>query len=134
MFNPFPELLTFSLLAPFIVRTALGFVFMRLGLHILTTDRHLWEHSIKEISGFNWRWSVYVFGAVEVATGVLLILGLYTQIAAIVVAVASLKFLILSHFWKLPEREGRLFYFLAFAASLSLLFSGAGFFAIDLPL
>lgn len=134
MFNPFPELLTFSLMAPFFVRTALGFIFLRLGTHTMTSERHAWEHFSKEIAGFSWKWGVYVFGAAEIIFGIMLVLGVYTQIAALITALMSLKILILSHFWKLPMRETSLFYFLALAASLSLVFSGAGFFALDLPL
>lgn len=64
--------------------------------------------------------------AVSLIAGMLVFVGLFTQPAALVLAVISLA--------RVRDKDDRLLYLLLFAMALSLLFSGAGFFAFDLPL
>lgn len=72
--------------------------------------------------------------AVWFVFGVLMIVGLFTQIDAIVLGLVSLG----SIFGKMKNgsfaKESKTFYFVIFIICLSLLFSGAGFLAFDLPL
>ncbi len=134
MFNPFPELLIYSLLAPFVIRTALGFIFVRLGANVFTVERHAFQNIFKEMKLGSGLEVLYILGAIEVIGGALLILGFYTQLAAVALAVLSFIFVITSHFGRHFGKETMLFNFLMFAGCVSLLFSGAGFFALDLPL
>jgi uncharacterized membrane protein YphA (DoxX/SURF4 family) len=79
----------------------------------------------------------YYFLLLAIAVS-LLFLGLYTQIAALVVTLASLLAVIIKIRVRLAEHQslsqGVEYYFLLLAIAVSLLFLGAGAFAIDLPL
>ena len=134
MLNPFPELLTWSLLAPFILRIALGFLFINLGYLKLTSEKNRWVLSfetlkLKPPSSF-----VKLLASLEIGGGALLIFGLYTQIAALVLAAITFGELYIEYKEESLLKRNLAFYLLLFAISLSLLFSGAGFFAFDLPL
>ncbi len=98
MLSIFPALLNYSFIAPFILRLTLG------GILIYQTEK-------------NFR------GLVGALAGLLILLGLYTQVAAMVVIVTTLV--------SQQSKEQRI---LMIAIALSLLLSGAGFKAFDLPL
>jgi uncharacterized membrane protein YphA (DoxX/SURF4 family) len=106
MLNIFPDLLAWGLLAPFLLRVVLGGMFFFDGVRAL-------------------RACMYPKGALQTTTGVLLVIGLFTQIAALAALAFSVHTL-----WKRRSRTA----LLACAISLSLLVSGAGAFAFDLPL
>ncbi|GMQ95358.1 MAG: hypothetical protein BMS9Abin13_471 [Patescibacteria group bacterium] len=134
MLNVFPDLLTYSLLAPFLIRISLGLIFIYFAYLKFSTERErktlFFEHiGLKPGIIFVW-----IVGAVELIAGVLLVVGLYTQIAALAAtALMSAAVVIkLRHKNALPNDAA--FYILLSIASLSIIFSGAGFFAIDLPL
>jgi hypothetical protein len=116
MLNPFPVLF----LAPFtyfLLRVVLGFICLRIAHHIFKTESA--SHKKK------------AFGALLGGAGVLLILGLYTQIAAILsLILSSLGFMRSSAFPGLTRTS------LAFmiVTSFSLFITGAGPFAFDIPL
>jgi uncharacterized membrane protein YphA (DoxX/SURF4 family) len=119
MLNPFPQLLVYSTMAPLILRIVLGLIFVDLGWIKLRTRRL----SLPSL-----------LGLLEVIGAIMLIVGFYTQIAA-------LGFLILTGIelyieWKdAAVLKGDLvFYILLFAISLSLLLTGAGAYAKDIPL
>ncbi len=134
MLSIFPELLVYFLFAPFILRLGLGFIFVRFGGLALSSDKH----RLMEVFG-NAHLNPPIFfatilGAIELLAGLSLILGLYTQIGALVAGAISL-ILLISKFWGKPfGTEGALFDFILLSISLSLMFSGAGFLAFDLPL
>lgn len=79
-------------------------------------------------------WIVWVAVVIEAAIALALFAGLYTQPAAILAAIASLKFA----YWSTrapafaPLARGTCF--LLLVISLSLIITGAGAFAFDLPL
>ncbi len=134
MLSIFPELLVYSLFAPFILRLGLGFVFIRFGGLALSSDRHRLTDSFESahlnFPGF----FAAILGIIELLVGLSLILGLYTQIGALVAGAISL-ILLISKLWGKPfGTEGALFDFVLLSISLSLMFSGAGFLAFDLPL
>jgi uncharacterized membrane protein YphA (DoxX/SURF4 family) len=119
MLNPFPELLVYSTLAPFILRVVLGLIFLDLGASKLKTRK------------FNLSTAL---GALQILGAVMLFIGFYTQIAA-------LGFVILTGIelyieWKDAQvlKGDLVFYVLLFAISLSLLLTGAGAYAKDIPL
>lgn len=119
MLNVFPDLLAFGLFAPLILRAAVGFVFVRFGLS-----------KISNYSAANKR----ILGIIEVIIGGSLIAGFYTQISALAAAIILVGALKIKH--KNPEQIKSSFGFLLllFVISISLLVSGAGLFAFDLPL
>jgi uncharacterized membrane protein YphA (DoxX/SURF4 family) len=132
--NPFPDLLTYSLLAPFILRVVVGFIFIDLGKLSLQSERKNWIISFKTLGLPGPEISVKIFGGLQLGAGVMLLIGFYTQIAALILA---LLVLIEGYIeYKDPSiiKRNLVFYVLLFAILLSLLLSGAGAFAIDLPL
>ena len=134
MLNTFPTLLSFGLIAPLILRVTLGVALI--GIGILTT------HSKKDSFTRYFtsqkfplpKISPIIFGVTEIISGILLILGLSTQIVSIVAV-----FLLLN-VYSFESQDDRVLpyspvlYLILSIIALSLLFSGAGFLAIDLPL
>lgn len=111
----FPGLLTFQLVAPFLLRLVVGFFILSIG----------WDRYKKPYK------SACIIYAVA---GILLILGLYTQIAAIL-ALIVLKF----DFYMDKKnghvsREKFILQVVVNIIVISLLFTGPGFLAFDLPL
>ncbi len=134
MLNPFPELLTYALLAPVFLRCITGFFFIYFGWNKLTKER---EHRLNFFESVNLRPAgVYLtlLGILQIVVGIFLIVGLGTQIAAIIVAIITfISYIIkLRQPSMLPSSLG--IYALLFFIAISLLFSGAGIPAIDLPL
>ncbi len=113
----FPSLLTYAMVGTFILRLALGLSLCRLGYQLLAqkSQQTPWTKAL---------------GSTTLVAGVLLTIGLYTQVAvivAIILALISIKFK--------SQRENNLnFSLLLITISLALLFLGPGIFAIDLPL
>ena len=94
--------------------------------------------SVRFPGGVHGAWIAWFALIIELAIGGMLLVGLYTQWAAILAALSSLKALSFHRFW--PE-EGRAVFpissgtaFLLFVISLSLLVTGAGAHAFDIPL
>jgi uncharacterized membrane protein YphA (DoxX/SURF4 family) len=134
MLNPFPELLTFSLLGPFILRVTIGFILFNLGYLKLTREKTRW-HTTFETLGLKpesgWTKS---FGVLEILGGLALIAGFYTQIAALIFVIITFIELYIEQKESSILARNAAFYLLLFVIALSLLFTGAGFFAFDLPL
>jgi uncharacterized membrane protein YphA (DoxX/SURF4 family) len=118
----FPSLLTYQQIAPLLIRLVLGITLAYFG----------YEKTMRrgESSGSN---SV-IYGVVEVVIALFLVIGLFTQLAALlnaIILVIKLGF---------KAREGKLlsdginYYILLLVMSISLMFTGAGFLAFDLPL
>jgi uncharacterized membrane protein YphA (DoxX/SURF4 family) len=134
MLNPFPELLTYGLLAPFILRLVLGYLFINLGYLKLTSEKNRWLISLETLRLKPAILFVKIFALIEIAGGVMLVLGAYTQIAALVLALLTFAELYVEYKEESLLKRNLVFYLLIFAISISLLFSGAGFFAFDLPI
>lgn len=120
MLNPFPDLLTYILLSPLLLRVAVGIFLIRTQHNALRFPKNPQER---------------VIAVVSTLAGIMLVVGFYTQIAALVTI-----FLTAYMFWK-KMRTGELFpasekwvSVFVIVIALSLLFSGAGGFAIDIPL
>ncbi|MCI0619661.1 DoxX family protein [Candidatus Wolfebacteria bacterium] len=135
MLSVFPQLLTFSLIAPFILRVAVGFAFIALGASHFGKGVPDVREELMRV--FPWAGSLVVFlGVAELILGILLVVGLWTQVAALLAGIGSLKLAFLKHRFAFravaPFSIG--VYILLAIMSLSLLLTGAGFFAFDLPL
>jgi len=130
--TPFPELLTFGILAPTLLRVAAALVFVYLAYH------HYKDRNDRAARAFpilgDAMWVVWAAVVIEVATAAGLFFGYYTQYAALVGAAIALKQLVWSgsyqRFFILPRSTAILLLVIA----LSLLVTGAGAFAFDLPL
>jgi len=113
MVSLFPDLLTFALFAPFVIRLFLGVYFIVWG----------WKTTQKTgESAMRWK----IIGFIGLISGVFVVVGFATQAVAIVLAAFSL--------YLARHATNRMPYILLLRMAISLLFSGAGFLAFDLPL
>lgn len=132
MLNIFP----IQFLAPFaymILRIGIGFVLFVLGV------RHL-RNRFTLRDAFTFRFFPYglfftwYLAIVEMVVGIMYLLGLFTQIAAIITILMSLKFLIMHRKFSHPLVPSRLTYFFILIVSVSLLITGGGVLGFDLPI
>jgi len=117
MVNIFPDLLTFSLLAPFIIRLFLGFYFIVWGW------RTVQHKDTEQQPGARLKQAL---GFIGLTGGLFVLAGVFVQVAVLVL-LGLLAYL-------LKTSRNHLPYILLLGMALSLLFSGAGFLAFDLPL
>lgn len=129
--NTFPELLTFGVLSAFILRLVLGFIAIDLGYLKLGKEKNKWQSLFETIHFHPSKYFVKILAFIEIAGGLMLLFGAYTQIVGIVFALAFFCEAILEYREDSLEVRGFPFYILMFAISLSLIFSGAGAFALD---
>ena len=135
MLSIFPDLFTYSFLATFVLRFTLGAIFVWFAYAKYFHERkeriaffeHLNLHPAK----------IYflVITGIEFLAGVMLIVGIYTQIAALAIAILMTLATILKI--KKPStlpRNTAEFYILLAVVALVLMFIGPGAFAFDLPL
>jgi uncharacterized membrane protein YphA (DoxX/SURF4 family) len=118
----FPYLLSYQQLAPFLIRIVLGVTLAYFGYHKILGKG--------QSSGSN----SAVYGWIEIVIAVFLVIGLWTQLAAMLNAVI----LVIKLGWKIKEKkfltDGINYYILLLVMAISLIFTGAGAFAIDYPL
>ena len=134
MLNPFPDLLVFGLVAPFILRVTIGVLFVLLGFAHITKEREALLMSFTARWGSLGTFFVWYLAFFEIIVGLFLIIGFLTQIAAIAGAITAAQILWFRRQFREFAKYPTAFYILLLATSLSLLFSGAGFLAFDLPL
>lgn len=134
MLNPFPDLLTYSMLAPFILRLITGLIFIDLGVLAFKNEKERWIISLSTIKIPNPKLAVKILGGIEIAGGIMLLLGFYTQIAALVLSLLTFAEGYIEYKDPAILKRNFVFYIMLLAITLSLLLSGAGAFAIDLPL
>ncbi|MDB5194709.1 MAG: hypothetical protein JWN50_723 [Parcubacteria group bacterium] len=134
MLNTFPSLLSYSWYAPFILRVVLGIILIDVGSLKFRGERADWVKAFDAYKIRPAKFFVSLFALFEIVGGALLLIGLYTQTAA-------LAFVVLSGIEFYTEytegnilRRDIVFYALVFAIALSLLLTGAGAYAKDLPL
>ena len=129
----FPQLLDWQFFGPLFLRLALGFIFLAHGYQKLAGDKSGLAGYLKSLRfkpGKFWAWLVI---CIEFFGGILLIVGLWTQLAALILAIEFLVILIWVQRGK-PFIGGREFDFLIFMALFALLVLGPGALAFDLPL
>ncbi len=120
MLSIFPNLLSYNQLSPFLIRITIGIIMVYWAYSSFRTgDRDVKKMPIKVAEGM---------------AGLLLIIGLFTQVAALIVSID----LLIRIFDKIMKKSfltnGVNYYFIMLIMTISLLFIGAGLFAIDLPL
>jgi uncharacterized membrane protein YphA (DoxX/SURF4 family) len=132
MLNPFPDLLVFGFFAPTLIRIFVALVFLA-SAYMLYVRRDELSTTPFAVIGRG-AWIIWVALFINLAVGAMLFAGYYTQIAALVGALLSIKGLV----W--GKRYGRFFvlcridYLFVLVMCLSLLLTGAGALAFDLPL
>ncbi len=132
MLNPFP-IQFLALLAYLLLRLAAGSVLLVLGVRHFKQRESLYKALTLPLFPFG-KVITSFFIITELVVGGLFILGLHTQIAALLLMAMSLKMLFLRKRFSHPALPGRLFYLLLFGISCSLFITGAGALAFDLPL
>lgn len=125
MLSIFPSLLAFEGFSPLILRLTLGAIFLfwaykRLSPRIKSKN----FKDTKQVAA----------GVIEALTGLSLVLGIFTQIGALVSAIVLGWQLIQKMQKKSFLTDGVNYYLILFVISISLLITGAGFIAFDLPL
>jgi len=133
--NTFPELLALEHLAPFILRVTLGVIMINIGYLKWKGEFPRWK-IFAEALGFTRNRAAFIkgIGVLEYVSGVALIIGLYTQLASLLLVILSGIELYAEHKESALVKRDIVFYILIFSIALSLLFSGAGAFSLDLPL
>ena len=134
MLNPFPELLMYSFFAPLVLRVVLGLIFLDLGVLKFRGERERWLASFEALRLRPADFFLTLYGLLQIAGGIMLIIGFWTQVAALAFVIFTGIELYVE--WQAREilKRDMVFYLLAFVISLSLLLSGAGAYAIDIPL
>lgn len=120
MLSLFPSLLSWSQLSPFFIRLVLGLVFI------------FWAY--KSFKNKSLSTPEKVFGYLEAIAGILLIIGLWVQGAALFACIKLIVCLIGKIRRKQFLTDGINYYALLLVMAISLLLTGAGFFGFDLPL
>ncbi len=130
----FPDLLTFWLFAPFLLRTAVGLIFIYFGISKIWKEKDRKINFFKKIgfgTGIIFFWTVSIL---EIIGGLYLVLGLFTQPTALVLSLVVIG-AIYSKIRHPESLDNTLeFFILLLIVLLSLIFLGPGFWAIDLPL
>ena len=86
MLNSFPDLLDYARLAPLILRVVAGLIFIDLGILVFKNEKERWLASLSFLKIPKPQLALKIIGCLEIAGGIMLILGFYTQIAALVLA------------------------------------------------
>jgi uncharacterized membrane protein YphA (DoxX/SURF4 family) len=118
MLSLFPSLLSFGVIAPFLLRVVLAIVVLHFAyVHVQKKHR-----------------TAIIFGIIQGISGLLLVLGLFTQVAALVLVIIFGLLMVKQIINKAFLSDGVNYYLLLFIIALSLMLSGPGAFAFDYPL
>lgn len=132
MLNPFPDLLTYSFFAPTILRFAAACMFAYGAYFFWTHQKHIEQRRFPLIGHSPWIGGLAAVAHALIAA--MLIFGYYTQFAALAGALGALKGVFLVDRYRDIFPLSRAAYFLLLCVLLSLLLTGAGALAKDLPL
>jgi len=124
----------YSFLAPFILRVVVGLIFLNLGYLKFRGERERWLVSFQTLGLYPADLFLSLYALLQIIGGLLLLAGLWTQIAALAFIIFTGIELYIE--WQAREilKRDIVFYLLIFTISFSLLLTGAGAFAIDIPL
>jgi uncharacterized membrane protein YphA (DoxX/SURF4 family) len=133
MLNIFPDLLSFALLAPFILRLTVGITFMYISFFVIYNNRinffeYYKKHHYPLPIVLTW-----FFGILNLIVGLFLVVGFLTQVVVLIAIYLLVSLYLCDQEIKTFEFQ-KSFYILLGIVCLSLLFLGAGAFAVDIPL
>ncbi|MSR70595.1 hypothetical protein EXS62_00980 [Candidatus Kaiserbacteria bacterium] len=132
MLNPFPDLLVFSFFGPTLIRVAVALAFFYIA-YGQSMRRHEIAQMEFPVVGRSARITA-LSAAFFVLVGGMLFLGYHTQVAAILALLGLIKCLVLTKWYPRLMPIDRTALVLLIVMCLSLLISGAGAYAFDLPL
>jgi uncharacterized membrane protein YphA (DoxX/SURF4 family) len=133
MLSLFPQLLFLTPLAITLLRVVAGLLAITIAWQSIE-KRHIMSHMRLPIVGHSPEWLIWAACMLYAVIGGLLVVGAWTQIAALLATLAALKMTVVSRVWPQFVAFHTMTYVLLFVISLSLIFMGAGAFAFDLPL
>jgi uncharacterized membrane protein YphA (DoxX/SURF4 family) len=122
------------MLSPFILRVVLGLIIINLGSLKLGKENSAWQKLFETINFHPAKIFVKVLAFIEIIGGLMLLVGSYTQLSAMVFTLLFFCEAVLEYRDPQLEKRNLTFYILMFAIALSLIFLGAGAFAFDMPL
>jgi uncharacterized membrane protein YphA (DoxX/SURF4 family) len=120
MLSAFPTFLSYNQLSPFLIRLVLGFIFV------------FWAY--RALRNVGAKMDQKAIGIIEGVAGILLVIGLWTQVAALVVFVDLVIRLVERIMKKAFLTDGVNYYLVLLVMAISLMVTGAGWIAFDLPL
>jgi len=133
MLNTFPTLLSFAILAPFILRVTLAIVFIYISYFLIYQNRQSFfefykKHKYPLPSILTW-----FFGILNLLVGLFFLIGFLTQITSLI-AIYLLGSLYLCDKEIKSFEFQKSFYLIVGVVCLVMIFLGAGAFAVDIPL
>lgn len=135
MLNPLPDLLYLAILAPFILRVAVGLFFLERGyVNLMREKREEMASELRVSWGSLGTFFIWYLGIFQVLVGLSLVLGYLTQIGAIIGFLIMMKLYLLRNKYPVIAPYAGVLYLIVAAVCLSLIITGAGGIAIDLPL
>ena len=133
MLNPFPELLSFAIFAPFILRLILGIVFIYISYFVIYKNRQDFFDFYRKNKYPVPTILTWFFGSLNLIVGMFFVVGFLTQIISLFAIYLLVSLYLCDKDIKAFEFQ-KIFYVLAISVSFCMLFLGAGIFAVDLPL
>lgn len=133
MFNTFPDLLAFSFFAPVFLRLALGIPFILLGYRTLFKNHEILANYFSKRNLPLAKILATKVGLIELITGILITIGLLTQISVLLTICLSVLLINIEE-KKIRLNQSNAMFYVFIGISLALLFTGAGVFAFDIPL
>lgn len=127
MLNIFWQFLAFSMIGATILRLAVATSLLILGYKTFKAAKTLKKHTGGQTFP-------KVIGTIEFISGLFILIGLWTQVFALIASVTAIILFLIRRHYAATAIESRQFYLLLSLASLSILFFGAGIFAIDVPI
>lgn len=129
----FPQLFFLApLYVPLLLRVAVALIFFYIAWHTYARRAEIAEVGLPVVGRATW--AVWFAVIVEVLIGLCLLFGYYTQIVALVAALAAIKFFVLKRRIGGYAPISKIASLLLLAICLSLVISGAGALAMDVPL
>lgn len=134
IFSVFPGLFFLTPFSATLLRIVAAYAFLYMANSMVQTREKIANLRDIPLVGSMSPWMIWVSATITAIVGALLAIGLYTQVAAILGLIISLKHC-LGMYWYpsiMPLSRGT--YALLFVICISLLITGAGQIAFDLPL
>lgn len=132
MLNPIP-IQYLALLAYFVLRFGAGIILIHLALRCYN-NRHNMAACVHDTFQSIAYPSVVLLIVGKLSIGLLFLLGFYTQYAAIALILMSFDLIFTRRIFASNDLPPRIFYVLLLFVGISLLITGAGAFAVDLPI
>ena len=133
MLSLFPNLLFLDFLGIGIIRIALGAVILSLSFSFFRERKYIIEN-LKNKPFPLPKTIPWFFGITTFVFGLLILIGLFTQLSVLVIAILMFNLLLIEISPVKLFNYPKSYYFFIMMVCISLIFIGAGAFGIDLPL